>query len=185
VDESCLHDISGGRACREKNAITRSPRHSAYSLCLTEVRVWMCARPERKHGRRGTYVDKSCLHDICGGRACREKKCDNAVSATVIATCADIARAESSTHCKLRCDRHCNLRAHSKRRISDASHVRVRPSSQHACTSQAQNRRYIASCGATVIATFAHITSAGSPTHCKLCCGRHDFMHAKPDAAGV
>ena len=75
---------------------------------------------------------------------------------TAVATCAHLANAESPTHCKLRCDRHRNLGAHCNRRITDASQVAVRPSSQLARTLQAQGRQRIASCGASVIATWVH-----------------------------
>ena len=58
-----------------------------------------------------------------------------------------------------------NMRVHWKRRIADATQVRVRPSSQHARTLGGQNRRCIASARATVIVICAHIASVGSRMH--------------------
>ena len=192
VIATCAHIASAGLPM---HCNLRCDRHrSMRAHCKRRIAdaLQLAVRPSSQHARTLQAQDRRGIAS-CG--------------ATVIATYAHIASAGSSTHCKLQCDRHrnmrdiasaelwmhCklrgnrhrNIRAHSKRRISDASQVRVRPSSQHARTSQAQNCRCIASCGATVIATCAHITSAGSPTHCKLWCGRHDFMHAKADAAAV
>ena len=121
----------------------------------------------------------------------------------------DIASAESWMHCKLRGDRHRNMRAHSKRRISDASQVRVRPSSQHARTVQATSRRCIASARATVITACAHSAIARVaviaacaqflmhrtctcdrhrcivqlPMHRNSTCDRHRFRRAISDAS--
>ena len=91
---------------------------------------------------------------------------------------AHMASAESPMHRKCACDRHRSMRAHCKRRVADASQLRVRPSSQHARALKAQNRRCIKSARATVIATCAHNASSVPPMHRKCACDRHRSMRA-------
>ena len=98
--------------------------------------------------------------------------------ATVISSCARIERDDWPMHRKYACDHHRDMRDHCNLRIADASHVRVGPSSHHACSSRSLNRRCIASARLAVIAAYAHIASVELPMHRTCAWNRHRNMRA-------
>ena len=97
-------------------------------------------------------------------------RCIESVRVTVIAVCAHTASAESPMHRNYACDRHRSTRTHCKRRIADASKLRVRPSSQNARTMQALRRQYIASEG------LQHAR------HCKRCAADASQVRVRPSS---
>ena len=163
VIAACAHIASAESPMHRKCARERHRNLCAHCTCRIEDASQVRVQPSSQLARTLQAQNRRCIAR-CG--------------ATVIAACAHIASAEPRTHRKLRSDNHCSMRAHCKRRIVDALQIAVRPSSKLARTFQAQNCTRIASCGATVIATCAHIATAELPMYRKCACDRRHSMRA-------